>query len=151
MQDGDQQSLQAREKYQTLQRVYEARLDHLTASVRQVYQSIKSDEIGLTMQNIGQGMEPYFKARMAEVVEVGLSDEREAFLNRLAADMATLQHELGESNRKVHDLDQSLSAAKRGELHASRSLEELRRQAEALEQKSAAALNAATFKVSLSF
>jgi hypothetical protein len=146
MQD-DEQSFRVREKYQTLQRVYESRIDHITASVRQVYQSIKSDELGLTMQALGPGMEPYFKAHMAEVVEEGLSNEREAFLNRLAANTASLQTALGESHRKVFELEQALSSSQQGEANASRSLQALRQHAQALENTSAGALSSANAKV----
>lgn len=92
-----------KEKYQSLQRIYEARLDHLTSSVRKVYQSIKEDEIAITVQNT-PGMEKYFKSHMNELVETELYEEREEFVNRLADKISNDSIDMKKINRKNNEL-----------------------------------------------
>jgi plasmid stabilization system protein ParE len=134
-----------KEKYQALQRIYEARLDHLTASVRKVYQSIKADEVGLAVQN-APGMETFFKAHVSEMVETELSEERESFLNRLADKISSDQVELAASQRRVRELESLVESLSERENMANSTVESLRNHVHSIESNSVAALREATLK-----
>ena len=71
-----------RERYNALRGVYEQRLEHLTASVRKIYQAVTADEVGMAMQT-DPTSNGFFKAHLSELVENELGAEREEFVHRL--------------------------------------------------------------------
>ncbi len=81
-----------KEKFNTLRRTYEDRLDSITASVRRVYQSIEADEVGLALRQAPEGA--HYRHYTCEVVEAGLAREREEFVQRLADKLSAMAQEL---------------------------------------------------------
>ena len=56
-------------RYDALRRVYEERLDHLTTSVRKVYLTLRSDEVGLALKE-SPGMGGLYRAHLEEIGEL---------------------------------------------------------------------------------
>jgi chromosome segregation ATPase len=134
-----------REKYEALQRVYEARLDSLTSSVRKVYLSIRQDEVGLAIKE-QPGLAPLYQQHLAELVESELGQEREGFLQRLAGRCSSLEHELAAARRRLAELDAQVAAQQQREQATVAAAQVLQKRAVAVEVASAAALKDAAAK-----
>jgi early endosome antigen 1 len=134
-----------REKYEALQRVYEARLDSLTSSVRKVYLAVRQDEVSLAIKE-QPGLEPQYQQHLAEIVETELGQEREDFLQRLAGRCSSLEHELTVSRRRIAELESTVTAQKEREQSTVAAAEVLQKSSAEAEQASGAALKEAATK-----
>ena len=127
-----------RERFEALRQVYESRIDSLTSSVRKVYLSLKSDEVGLAIRE-SPGLEGHYRDHLEEIVESELAQEREEFVRRLAGSVSQFQARIVELERHsgatAHQLSRSEAA-----------LASLQQQSAAREAASAAALREAATK-----
>ena len=142
-----------RERYNALRNVYEQRLEHLTASVRKIYQAVKADEVGMAMQT-DPTSSGFFKAHLSEVVENELGAEREEFVHRLVNHVSVLeascrkyQAELGEQTRRAQHLESESAGRAAQEKVREEALAELKRHALNLQSQSQTAIQEAQQKV----